>query len=126
VTFYLAHLSGTGAFLAVRGPVNITASTAPYLTEFFATGLAYNTWNVVNLATPLSYTGSDFFVGVLGLNGDRVGFGSGTVSAQGYHGMAIKRSPTAGPDMIAYTDLNALVRISGGNLPVELMTFSVE
>lgn len=78
----------------------------------------------------VSYTGSSFFV----LFGDFANsyvpvFGTGTTQGQGHHGV-VGYTGGMGPNITSTFDfgdtLNALVRVTGNVLPVELMSFEVE
>ncbi len=63
-------------------------------------------------------------VGVWYVAGDTVALGSGTVGGQGMHGMLI--NDIAATDYQALTGVNALIRLQGSNLPVELVEFTVD
>lgn len=78
----------------------------------------------------VSYTGNSFFV----LFGDFANsyvpvFDSGTVNGQGHHGV-VGYTGGMGPNITGTFNfggaLNALVRVTGNVLPVELMSFDVE
>jgi|GEM_PF-6278961 len=55
---------------------------------------------------------------------DCVGFSTGSVGGQGFHGMHMQ--DVNGMSFMAVPGLNAMVRPSGNVVPVELMSFSVE
>jgi hypothetical protein len=128
LTFYLAGLSGTNAFITVYGPPSGT--TASVLSSANVMGLALGT-NTVNFATPVSYTGSSFLAGVWNLNtnptaatNDAPGLDTGTIAGQGFHGMAI--NDIVGTDFQTFS-ANAMVSSTGDILvPVELMHFEIE
>jgi len=78
----------------------------------------------------VNYPGSSFFVLFGAFNNSYVPvFGTGTTQSQGHHGV-VGFTGGMGPNVTTITTLggtlNALVRVTGNVLPVELMSFDVE
>lgn len=121
LTFYLAGLGGTNAFLSVFGPVSGT-SAAP-LRSVNVTGLEPG-WNTHTFSPPVPYSGASFLAGVWNRNAatsapvdDAVGLDSATRLGLGHHGFSIDDLNGTG-----FTPLptNAMVRAAGNVLPPEL------
>lgn len=129
--------------VVAQGPTN-TTSSAGFVIEgpqtggggafaifsTFTGGLTAATETVTFSGLGVSYTGSSFFV----LFGDFANsyvpvFGTGTTQGQGHHGV-VGYTGGMGPNITSTFDfggtLNALVRVTGNVLPVELMSFEVE
>ena len=129
MSVFVASGAGTdGIFVSLYGPVNTTAGTAPFVGDEFVTLTAGSgTWNAINLTgftTPWSYSGPSFLAGVWYIAGDSVGLGTGTTNGQGHHGMMI--NDIVGTGYTELSGLNALVRVTGDIVPVELMHFTIE
>ena len=80
--------------------------------------------NVHTFGAPINYSGNTFLAGVWYVAGDTVGLGGGTRNSQGHHGMHINDIVVTG--FTPLPNLNALVRVAGDVLPVELMNFEIE
>jgi uncharacterized repeat protein (TIGR01451 family) len=123
LTFYLAGLGGTNAFLSVFGPVS--GSTAMPLRSVNVTGLVPG-WNTYTFSPPVPYSGASFLAGVWNRNpsatspiDDAIGLDSATRLGQGHHGFSIEDLNGTG-----FTPLpnNAMIRAFGNVLPPELAT----
>ncbi|MGI9433100.1 MAG: hypothetical protein ACR2PQ_12840 [Myxococcota bacterium] len=121
LTFYLAGLGGTNAFLSVFGPVSGTSASP--LRSVNVTGLEPG-WNTYTFSPPVPYTGASFLAGLWNRNSatsapvdDAVGLDSATRLGQGHHGFSIDDVNGTG-----FTPLptNAMVRAAGNVLPPEL------
>lgn len=128
--------AGGNAFVTVFGPLN-TAGTNATVRTSPSVPLNPNAFN--NVAVNLAYTGtgsSTFLAGVWNAGAgstaaptpcgtDCVGFdSSGTVGGNGFHGMAIE--DLGGGNYSPITNANAIYRVSGNNVPVELMSFTID
>jgi uncharacterized repeat protein (TIGR01451 family) len=123
LTFYLAGLGGTNAFLSVFGPVSGTA--APLLHSVNVTGLEPG-WNTYTFSPPVAYTGASFLAGVWNRNthattpvDDALGLDSATRLGQGHQGFSIDDLNGTG---FTPLPMNAMVRAFGNVLPPELAT----
>jgi uncharacterized repeat protein (TIGR01451 family) len=123
LTFYLAGLGGTNAFVSVFGPVSGTS--APVLRAVNVTGLVPG-WNTYTFSPPVPYSGASFLAGVWNRNtaatspvDDAVGLDSATRLGQGHHGFSIDDENGTG---FAPLPMNAMVRAFGNVLPPELAT----
>lgn len=126
--------TGTGgAFATIFGPLSGTA--APSLTSANLTGLQAGMFNTLPIGTTITGTNVAFMAGVWNATAgdgsgtdpcaaDCVGFDTGTVGGQGFHGMAIE--DFGGGNFTPNTTANAMLRASGNLIPVELMSYSVE
>ena len=123
LTFHLAGLGGTNAFLTVFGPVSGTSAVP--LRAVNVTGLEPG-WNTYTFSPPVPYSGASFLAGVWNRNpdpvtptDDAVGLDSATWLGQGHHGFSIHDLDGTG-----FTPLptNAMIRAAGNVLPPELAT----
>ncbi len=126
--------TGTGgAFVTIFGPP--VGTSAPALTSPYVGSLQAGTFNVIAAGTTLTGTNVGFMAGVWNPgagNGsgtdlcatDCVGFDTGTVGGQGFHGMAVE--DLGGGNFTPSTNVNGMIRAAGNLIPVELMNFSVE
>jgi|GEM_PF-2091507 len=127
----------------VPGPANTTSSAgfviegpqtggggAMALFSTFTNGLTGTQETVVFSGLGVNYPGSSFFV----LFGDFASvyvpaFGTGTTQGQGHHGV-VGYTGGMGPNITGTFNfgdaLNALIRVTGNVLPVELMSFEVD
>ncbi|MBZ0114873.1 MAG: hypothetical protein K8J08_20600 [Thermoanaerobaculia bacterium] len=138
LTAFMALVDGSstgtgGAFATIFGPPS-TAGIAPSLTSANFAGLQGGTFNMIPIGTTLTGT-LEFMAGIWNsTNGstagttpcavDCVGFDSGTVGGQGFHGMAIE--DFGGGNFTPNPSANAMLRASGALVPVELMNFSID
>ena len=125
VTVYMGTVGGSLAYLSMFGPVNGT--TAPKLISTnLPMAAGFNT--LIVPGGPIGYGGPSFLAGIWfnAPGGDAVGLDT-NASPAGFHGAVIDDNfpnPT-GTGFQAVTFLNAIVRVQGNVLPVELMEFSV-
>ena len=133
-----SSLTGTGAaFMTVFGPLNGPQTNASPVTSVNVAGLQAGSFNIHTFATPGVITAAPSFLagvwnptagstaGPTPCGNDCVGLdSSGTVNGQGFHAMAIE--DLTGGNFQPIAGANALLRVSGKNVPVELMNFSVE
>ena len=129
--------SGTGnAFVTVFGPLNTAGTNAAPITSP-SVPLMANMFNNVAVNVPFTGTGSSsFLAGVWNAGGgstagptpcgtDCVGFdSSGTVGGNGFNGFAME--DLNGGNFTPITNANAIYRVSGNNVPVELMSFTID
>lgn len=128
VTFYLASLTGTSAWVSFYGPVNGTTAPVLLSTPVGGLGLGFNT---VGFSPAVDVSGgSSFLGGIWNLyspffgTGDGVGLDDSTVNGQGYHGIAI--NDIFGTDFYTLGSNNAIFRATGDIVPVELMDFETK
>lgn len=124
LSFFIVTGAGTdNVFISLYGAPSGT--TAPFVDDnSVPLNNGSGMFNTAAFPTPNVYAGSSFLAGVWYVAGDTVGLGSGTVNAQGSHGIAI--NDIVGTDFQTLPGLNALVGATGNILtPVELMQFSV-
>ncbi len=138
VTVFVAGASG-GIFGTAFDQLNTGAGTANSINDFNWTSTetainvnALNTWIVANAGepTPMTFAGSSVLFGLwntaanTGTDEDAVGLdSSGTTMGQGFHGMQID---FGGANYSTMPSTNAIVRITGPSLPVELTSFQLE
>ncbi len=128
--------TGTGnAFVTVFSALNTAGTSAGARTSPNVAGQNANAFNTVGVNEAFTGTGtSTFLAGVwnptAGNSGaptpcavDCVGFDTNN-GGQGFNGMAIE--DLGGGNFQAITNANAILRVSGVNVPVELMSFSIE
>lgn len=120
LTFFLATGAGTdNVFVSIFGSVNGT--TAPVLGS---ANVGPNVSGAFNAITFGPYAGAGtFLAGVWYVAGDSVGLGGGTVNGQGHHGMVI--NDIVGTGFQPLPGVNALVRVTTGFIPVELINFTI-
>jgi len=137
VTVFVAGAGG-GIFGTAFDQLNTGAGTANSINDFLWASTetainvnALNTWIVANAGEgPMTFVGSSVLFGLwntaqsTGTTQDAVGLdSSGTSGGQGFHGMQINFGGTSYSTM---PGVNAIVRITGAALPVELMNFQLE
>ena len=139
ITLFAAIVDGSttgtaNAFVTVFGPLNTAGTNAPSLTSSLVS-LNANAMNTVALSQAFTGTGSgSFLAGVWNFQTgsttastpcavDCVGFDN-NVGPDGFRGMAIE--DINGGNFTPITNANAILRATGTNLPVELMTFSID
>jgi len=123
--------AGTAAFVTIFSPptgggmVFVLPST---YNSVNAMGLMSNQFNAVTLPIPIT-VGPDFLGGLYcqGVGGDNIGLGDMSVSGQGFHAFQLMTNYMygSGYGFAVIPARNALYRVSGNPLPVELMTFDV-
>ena len=117
---------GEDAILTVFGPP--MGTVAPILGIVYPSGMVDSTFNMVPFTLPV---GSSFlvgmYVGTFGSGPDSVGMRSATTGGQGFHGMQINFVDlTSGTGFQTLSGQNAMVRVTGTVVPVELQAFDVE
>jgi len=137
VTLFVAGGAG-GIFGTAFDQLNTGAGTANSINDFnwstTETAInvnALNTWIVANAGEgPMTFAGSSVLFGLwntaqaTGTVEDAVGLdSSGTTMGQGIHGMQID---FGGANYSTMQGTNAIVRITGPSLPVELTSFQLE
>ena len=122
------------AFATVFGPLNTAGTGAAPITSPLV-ALNPNAFNNVAVTLPFTGTGSSTFLagvwnptagstaGPTPCGNDCVGFDSND-GGQGFHGMAIE--DLNGGNFTPITTANAIYRVNGPNVPVELMGFTIE
>lgn len=123
------------AFVTVFGPLNTAGTSAPALTSASAPLMA-NAFATFAISQQFTGTAgsSTFQAGVwnpgagstsaaVPCGTDCVGFDSND-GGDGFHGMAVE--DLGGGNFTPITNANAILRVSGPNVPVELMSFSIE
>jgi len=121
--------SSSSAGFVIEGPQTGGGGAMAIFSTF--TGIVTGTTDTVTFSgLGVNYPGSSFYV----LFGDFASiyvpvFDSGTTQSQGHHGV-VGYTGGMGPNITSTFDfgnaLNALVRVTGNVLPVELMSFDVE
>jgi hypothetical protein len=139
VSIFMALVDGgtTGsgnAFVTIFSALNTAGTGAGAITSP-SVPLNANAFNMVGVNVPYTGTGtSTFLAGVWNAGAgstaaptpcgtDCVGFDSND-GGQGFHGFAME--DLGGGNFSPITDANAILRVSGINVPVELMSFSIE
>lgn len=132
IQFSMAGLFGTAAYVSFYGPV--AGTSAPSLTSALLTGLALG-MNTVVFTPPMTGNSASFLAGIfnssyatctgtaLGSTCDGVALSNGQ-NGLGFHAMEINDG--VGTDFATRTNQNAIFRVRGANLPVELMAVTVE
>ena len=132
IQFFIVTGAGSdNVFLSAFDNLNETAATAnPVGSGSVPLNNGSGAWNTAT-AGALGITNAfapageqDLLVGVWYVAGDTVGLGSGTVGGQGHHGILI--NDIVGTGYQELTGLNALVRLQGSNLPVEMIDLTIE
>jgi len=142
--FFMALVNSSSAgtataFITVFGPLNTAGTNASPLSSVSISAAA-GMFNTFTFATPVVVptTGGapfSFLAGVWNPTAgpgtptpcanDCLGFdNSGTVNGQGFHGMAIE--DIGGGNFTPIPTANGMLRVSGKNVPVELMDFSID
>ena len=125
-SFYLNSIGGAAAFVSVADQLNTGAGTAMNIISNNYAGLMAPGFNVVTFAPPLNFVGNSFLAGVWYFGSDVPGLGTGTTMGQGFHGMHMNDGGTTLTGFVPLTNQNALFRVNGSGLPVELLHFKVE
>lgn len=117
---------GSDGIVTLFGPP--TATAAPILGIFYPTGMVNSTFNVVPVTQQV---GSSFlagvYIGTFGSGPDSLGMRSASTQGQGFHGMQINFvGATAGTGFQTLSGQNAMVRVTGTVVPVELLSFGVD
>jgi hypothetical protein len=129
--------TGSGnVFATVFGPLNTAGTNASPITSPLV-ALNANAFNNVSVSVQFTGTGSSSFLagvwnptagttaGPTPCANDCVGFDSaGTVAGNGFNGFALE--DLNGGNFNAITNANAIYRVSGPNVPVELMSFTID
>ena len=119
----------SSAGFVIEGPQTVGGGAFAIFSTFTG-GLTASTETVTYSGLGVNYTGSSFFV----LFGDFASsydpaFSTGSTQGQGHHGV-VGYTGMMGPNITGTFDFggskNALVRVTGNVLPVELMSFDVE
>ncbi len=133
IQVYMSGVSGN-AFLSVFDALNTGAGTAQNINSFstpMTTGwntiAASNVGSTARFDNAFAASGQQtLLVGVWYFGGDTGALGTGTTGGQGYHGFHINDSGSTATGYVPLSSVNALIRLTGSNLPVELIELSVE
>jgi hypothetical protein len=132
IQFFIASGAGTdNVFVSAFDNLNETAGTAnPVGSASMPLNNGSGDWNTAS-AGALGITNAfapagedDLLVGVWYIAGDTVGLGTGTAGGQGHHGIQI--NDIVGTGYAELPGLNALVRLQGSNLPIEMIDLTIE